>query len=247
MVWPMEVIPAIDIRGGRCVRLEQGDFSRETVFSDDPAEVARRWQEAGARRIHVVDLDGARQGRPMNERQVRRILAAVSIPVQLGGGLRDLAAISRYLEAGVERVVLGTAAVRDEATLLEALARFRQRIVVGVDARQGVVVIEGWTQSSGLPARELVRRLAELGVARIVYTDTLRDGTLSEPNFAALEELLREVSSLPSPLAVIYSGGVSSLDHLRRLARLGVEGAIVGKALYTGALDLAQALAAVRP
>lgn len=243
----MEVIPAIDIRGGRCVRLEQGDFARETVFAGDPAEAARRWQEAGARRLHVVDLDGAREGRPVNEAQVRRILAAVSIPVQLGGGIRDIAAVHRFLEAGVDRVVLGTAAVKDQTALLNALALFRERIVVGVDAREGVVVTEGWRESSGLPAAELVRRLGDMGVSRIVYTDTLRDGTLTEPNFAALEEVLGAASGLPSPLAVIYSGGVSSLEHLRRLAEMGVEGAIVGKALYTGALDLAAALAALSP
>ncbi len=251
----MEIIPAVDIRGGRCVRLAQGDFARETVYDDDPAAAARRWQAAGARRLHVVDLDGAREGRPVNEPAVRRILAEVSIPVQLGGGLRDLAAINRYLESGVERVVLGTAAVKDQTTLLNALALFRERIAVGVDARDGLVVSEGWREASPRPAGELVAELADMGVTRIIYTDTVRDGTLTEPNFPAIENLLSNLQSPPpvlgaaegSNLRIIYAGGVSSLGHLRTLAALGLEGAIVGTALYTGAIDLGQALAALAP
>ena len=238
----MEIIPAIDIRGGRCVRLVQGDYDRETVFADDPAEAARRWRDAGAKRLHVVDLDGAREGRAINAACVERIVAAVDVPVQLGGGLRDLETIGGYLEAGVERVVLGTAAVKDQALLVSALARFPGRIVVGVDARDGIVVTEGWRDASGIEAPELVRQIAELGVPRVIYTDTLRDGTLTEPNFDALETLL---SDRPH-LRIIYSGGVSTVDHLRRLAATGVEGAIVGRALYTGDIDLAEALAAIQ-
>ncbi len=243
----MQIIPAIDIRGGKCVRLEQGDYSRETVFSDDPAAVARRWQEAGARRIHVVDLDGAREGGPRNADVIRRLLATVTALVQVGGGIRDIVAIKGYLAAGADRVVLGTAAVKDQTTLLNAIALFRERIVVGVDAREGVVATEGWLQTSGLTAAELLRQLSELGVRRIIYTDILRDGTMSEPNFAAIGEMLEQASGLPSPVAVIASGGISSIEQLRRLAALGVEGAIVGKALYTGAIDLEVALAAVTP
>ncbi len=238
----MEVIPAIDIRGGRCVRLIQGDYARETVFADDPAEVARRWRDAGATRLHVVDLDGAWEGRPVSADAVERVVSAVDVPVQLGGGIRDLETAGRYLEAGVDRVVLGTAAVKDESFLTEALARYPQRILVGVDARDGVVVTEGWMESSDARAAEFVRRLAKMGVPRIVYTDTLRDGTLTEPNFAALDSLLSMLESPRSGLRVIYSGGVSSLDHLRRLSETEVEGAIVGRALYTGDIDLAQAL-----
>ncbi len=251
----MDIIPAVDIRGGRCVRLEQGDFARETVYADDPAAAARRWQDAGARRLHVVDLDGAREGRPVNQASVRRILAEVSVPVQLGGGLRDVATINRYLESGVERVVLGTAAVKDQTTLLNALALFRERIAVGVDARAGLVVSEGWREASPRPAGELVAELAEMGARRVIYTDTVRDGTLTAPNFAALEQLLSNLQP-PTPvlsaaegadLRIIYAGGVSSLDHLRTLAALGLEGAIVGTALYTGDIDLGQALAALAP
>ena len=240
----MDVIPAIDIRGGRCVRLVQGDYARETVFADDPAEAARRWRDAGAKRLHVVDLDGARLGRPVNWEAVTRIVAAVEVPVQLGGGLRDLGTVQRYLEGGVERVVLGTAAVKDERLLSAALERFPGRIAVGVDARDGVVVTEGWLEASGVAARDLVRRLAALGAPRIIYTDTLRDGTLTEPNFPALQALLADVQASGSEMRVLYSGGVSSLRHVRRLAETGVEGVIVGRALYTGDIDLREALAA---
>ena len=243
----MQVIPAIDIRGGRCVRLEQGDYSRETVFGEDPLAVARRWREAGASCIHVVDLDGAREGRPRNAEVIRRLLVAMRTPVQVGGGIRDMATIKSYLDAGAARVVLGTAAVTDQTTLISALALFRDRIAVGVDAREGIVVTEGWLETSGLTAAELLRQLSELGVRRIIYTDIRRDGMLTEPNFAAIGELLEQASGLPAPVSVIASGGISSIQHLRRLAELGVEAAIVGKALYTGAMDLREALAAVSP
>ena len=240
----MEVIPAIDIRGGLCVRLEQGDYARETVFGDDPAAMARRWQEAGVPRIHVVDLDGAREGRPVNEEAVRSILSAVSVPVQLGGGVRDLSAVERCLSAGVGRVVLGTAAVKNPEVLVEAVSLYRERVVVGVDARDGIVATEGWMEASGVPVGELVRRLSEAGVRRVIYTDIARDGMMSGPNIGALAALLEETAGLPSPVAVIASGGVSSPEHVRRLASVGVEGVIVGRALYTGALDLREALQA---
>jgi len=241
----MDVIPAIDIRGGRCVRLVQGDYERETVFADDPAQAARRWRDAGARRLHVVDLDGAREGRPVNWEAVTRIVGATEAAVQLGGGLRDLGTVQRYLEGGVERVVLGTAAVKDQGLLTAALERFPGRIAVGVDARDGIVVTEGWLEASGVVAGELVRRLATLGVPRIIYTDTLRDGTLTEPNFPALQALLADVQAFGDWMRVLYSGGVSSLRHVRQLAKTGVEGVIVGRALYTGDIDLREALASV--
>jgi phosphoribosylformimino-5-aminoimidazole carboxamide ribotide isomerase len=243
----MEIIPAIDIRGGRCVRLEQGDYARETIFADDPATVARRWQSAGARRIHVVDLDGAREGQVLNRDAVLAVVSAVSIPVQLGGGIRDLATVERYLAAGVDRVILGTAAVKDQMALTSAVAHFRERIAVGVDARDGFVAIEGWRETSSVAAVDLVRQISEAGVSRVIYTDILRDGVLKGPNFAAMEEMVAQASGLPLPVAVIASGGVSSIDHLKRLATTGVEGAIVGRALYTGDVDLVEALAALSP
>ena len=227
------------------MRLVQGDYERETVFADDPAEAARRWRDAGARRLHVVDLDGAREGRPVNWEAVTRIVAAVDVGVQLGGGLRDLGTVQRYLEGGVERVVLGTAAVKDQGLLTAALERFPGQVAVGVDAREGVVVTEGWLKESGVAAADLVRQLVALGVPRIIYTDTLRDGTLTEPNFPALQALLADVQASGEWMRVLYSGGVSSLRHVRQLAKTGVEGVIVGRALYTGDIDLRQALAAV--
>jgi len=233
----MEIVPAIDIRGGRCVRLYQGDFGRETVFADDPVEVARRWQDEGAPRLHVVDLDGAREGWPMNADLVRRIVAAARVPVQVGGGLRDMAAIQRYLDTGVDRAVLGTAAVKDRALLAEALAEHGEKIVVAVDARVGVVAVEGWQEETQVAAVELVSELADLGVGRFIYTDALRDGTLLGPNFAAIESLMDRVSA-----SINYAGGVSSIDDLVRLASLGLEGAIVGKALYTRDVVLREAL-----
>lgn len=239
----MEIIPAIDIRGGLCVRLDQGDYARETVFDDDPASVARRWQDAGATRIHVVDLDGAREGIPRNGEVIRRVLEAVTVRVQVGGGIRDVAVIQGYLDAGAARVALGTAAVKDQATLVNAVSLFRDRILVGVDARDGMVATEGWLETSEIRALDLIQQLSECGVARIFYTDISRDGMQSGPNFPALHEVVEHAAGLPSPVAVIASGGVSSIEHLRRLAQIGVEGVIIGKALYTGALDLREAIA----
>jgi phosphoribosylformimino-5-aminoimidazole carboxamide ribotide isomerase len=241
----MEIIPAVDIRGGRCVRLLRGDYARETVFADDPAVMARRWRDAGAKRLHLVDLDGARDGRPVNRDTVQKIVAAVETPVQLGGGIRDIETIRRYLSDGVDRVILGTAAVKDPGFLASALAEFRDRIVVGVDARDGVVVTEGWRETSEVTAVDLLRQLAELGVPRVIYTDTLRDGTLTEPNYGALETILSDDRLSASNLRVIYAGGVSAIDHVRRLAATSVEAAIVGRALYTGDIDLADALSAI--
>ena len=242
----MEIIPAIDIRGGRCVRLDQGDYDRETVFDDDPVAVARRWEKAGARRLHVVDLDGARDGKPQNEDVIRRVIEAASVAVQVGGGVRDVAAIERYVKAGADRVAMGTAAVKDQTMLVNAVSLFRKRIIVGVDARDGMVATEGWREVSAVRALDLVRQLSEFGVERIFYTDISRDGMLGGPNFPAIQEVVEHAAGLPSPMAVIASGGVSAVEHLKRLRLIGVEGAIIGKALYTGALDIGEALAAVR-
>ena len=245
-ITPMEIIPAIDIRGGRCVRLDQGDYDRETVFADDPVEVAQRWEKAGAKRLHVVDLDGARDGKPQNEDVIRRVLEAVSVAVQVGGGVRDVSVIDRYVKAGADRVAMGTAAVKDQTTLVNAVSLFRGRIIVGVDARDGMVATEGWRETSEVRALDLVRQLSEFGVERIFYTDISRDGMLGGPNFLAIQEVVEHVAGLPSPMAVIASGGVSAVEHIERLRLIGVEGVIIGKALYTGALDISEALAAAK-
>ncbi len=239
----MDIIPAIDIRGGLCVRLDQGDYARETVFDADPVAVAKRWQEAGAARLHVVDLDGAREGNPRNEDVIRRLLRAITARAEVSGGVRDVEVIQRYLDAGADRVALGTAAVKDQTTLVNAVSLFRERILVGVDARDGMVATEGWLETSEMRALDLIQQLSEFGIQRIFYTDISRDGMQSGPNFPAINEVVEHAGGLPSPMAVIASGGVSSIEHLRRLNAIGVEGAIVGKALYTGALDLREALA----
>lgn len=235
----MEVIPAIDIRGGRYVRLEQGDYERETVFGDDPVSVALRWSAEGARRIHVVDLDGARTGQPENLPIVRRIVQTVDTLIQVGGGIRDMSTLRWTLDAGVSRAVLGTAAVKDEQLLHEAVAVAGERLVVSVDARDGLVSLQGWTEATNIRATSFIQRLADLGVERIVYTDILRDGTESGPNFEMYERLTAQ-----SSIAVLAAGGITTLDDLRRLAECGVEGAIIGRALYAGTIDLRDAVVA---
>lgn len=235
----MEVIPAIDLRGGRCVRLHQGDFRRETVFSDDPLSMALRWQEEGGPRLHVVDLDGAATGVPRHLDLIAEIVAALSIPVQVGGGIRTAGTALAWLEAGVDRVVIGTAAVRDPR-MVEEVCRSHgsERVVVSVDAHDGMVALQGWTESSGVSVLELSRSMADLGVERLLYTDIARDGMLSGPDVDTNAALVRDTG-----MAILASGGVSSLEDVRQLAATGVEGVIVGRALYAGTLSLSEAVA----
>jgi phosphoribosylformimino-5-aminoimidazole carboxamide ribotide isomerase len=235
----LEVIPAIDLRGGRCVRFAQGDYDRETQFSDDPVGVARRWEDEGAKRIHVVDLDGAREGRPVNNEIVERIIDAVAVPVQVAGGVRTLDAVQTWLDAGADRVVLGTAAVRDPELAREAARSHPDRVIVSIDARGDSVAVEGWTGETKLKAATFLQTLAAMGVPRFVYTDIDRDGMLDSPNFEMVETM---VAASGRPL--IAAGGVAQVSDLVRLAELGVEGAIVGMALYDGRVDLAEAIAA---
>ncbi|MCI0885373.1 MAG: 1-(5-phosphoribosyl)-5-((5-phosphoribosylamino)methylideneamino)imidazole-4-carboxamide isomerase, partial [Chloroflexi bacterium] len=197
-----------------------------------------------ARRLHVVDLDGARDGKPQNEDVIRRVIEAVSVAVQVGGGVRDISVIDRYVKAGADRVAMGTAAVKDQTMLVNAVSLFRERIIVGVDARDGMAATEGWRETSAVRALDLVQQLSEFGVERIFFTDISRDGMLGGPNFLAIQEVVEHAAGLPSPMAVIASGGVSTVEHLKRLRLIGVEGVIIGMALYTGALDIAEALAA---
>jgi len=235
----VDVIPAIDIRGGRCVRLEQGDYERETVFGDDPVKMAVRWAALGAKRIHVVDLDGARDGSQANAEIVRRIVQTVDSAIQCGGGIRDIPTLEHTLESGVNRVVIGTAAVKDPQMLRDAVAAAGDRLIVSVDAREGLVSLEGWTESTDISAVSLISRLQGMGVQRIVYTDILRDGVKGGPNFGMYERLSAETS-----VKVVAAGGVSSVEDVRRLAEAGVDGAIVGRALYRGELKLSEAIAA---
>ena len=237
----MEVIPAIDLRGGRCVRLVQGDYARETVFSEDPAEVARRWESSGAVRLHVVDLDGARTGTQANLDAIAGIVRAVGIPLQVGGGVRTDEDADALVNLGVDRLVLGTAAVRDSQFVARLCQQFGgQRVVVAVDAKDGQVAIQGWQEHTNVSAADLVQDMTALGVPRFLYTDIARDGTLTQPNFTSIGRLSEGTGAY-----ILASGGVGRLEHLTRLAELGVEGAIVGRALYTGDVDLSQALAAL--
>lgn len=234
----MEIIPAIDIKDGRCVRLYQGDFAQMTVYADDPVAVARQWQAQGASRIHVVDLDGARTGRPQNVDAVLAITQAVQIPVQLGGGLRREEDVAAALALGVERVIIGTVAIVETELVARLLERFGERIIIGIDARNGMVATDGWTVTSTIAATDLAGQMVALGARRFIYTDISRDGSLSGPNFTALAELVK-----PDGPAIIASGGIAKLDHIRQLAQIGVEGVIIGKALYTGAIYLPEAIA----
>ncbi|NLN07549.1 MAG: 1-(5-phosphoribosyl)-5-[(5-phosphoribosylamino)methylideneamino]imidazole-4-carboxamide isomerase [Firmicutes bacterium] len=237
----MVIIPAIDIRGGRCVRLVRGEKERETVYADDPVTVACEFAAAGAKRLHVVDLDGAFAGQMQNGGLIAGIVQAVKIPVQVGGGIRTRQAAEALLDCGVSRVILGTAAVTDPQLVSDLCTRYSGRIMAGIDARDGMVAIRGWVEEADLTAMELARRLADLGITEIVYTDILRDGTLTGPNLKALREMATSV-----PVEVIASGGISSLEDIRQLLplrRLGVKGVIIGQAFYTGKISLPEALA----
>jgi phosphoribosylformimino-5-aminoimidazole carboxamide ribotide isomerase len=236
----MQVIPAIDLRGGRCVRLVQGDYNRETVFSDDPVAVALRWEQEGAERLQLIDLDGARTGAPTEAETIERIVRAVSIPVQVGGGMRLLQQAHRYLQAGADRVIFGTAAIKDRDLIAEALAMDRAAVIVALDAKDGRVQIEGWRDETDISAIDLAHELEAMGVVRVLATDVSRDGTLTEPNYGGLAQLCAATS-----MAVIAAGGVASLAQLARLAAIGAEAAILGRALYSGAVRLPEALAAV--
>ena len=238
----MIILPAIDIKDGTCVRLYQGDFDRLTTYDTDPVQVARRWQDAGASWLHVVDLDGALNGYPANLEVIRRIRSAVSLHIECGGGLRTLDAMQRMLDMGIDRIVLGTIALTDPDLLQAALQRWPERVVVGLDARDGRVAIAGWRETSQVQATALAGELAARGVARFVYTDIARDGALRGPNLPALQAMQAAISNISPGSALIASGGIASIADLQAIAQLGIEGAIAGKALYTGAIDLAQAI-----
>jgi len=228
------------LRDGRCVRLYQGDYRQETVFSDDPLDVALKWQSMGAPRLHIVDLDGAATGEIGNLQIISNITEAMLIPVQLGGGIRRIETIEALLKAGIDRVILGTAAVENPQLVTEACRRYQENIIVGIDARQGMIATRGWLENTELKAVDLAETMAKKGVRRFIYTDIERDGTLTEPNFSAISGFIDELK-----LPVIAAGGVTSLNHLKTLQKIGAEGAIIGRALYTGDIDLKEALNAL--
>jgi len=234
----MQVIPAVDIKGGKCVRLYQGDYNRETVFSEDPVAMALKWQAQGARRLHIVDLDGAASGEPRNIAAIEAIVKQTGLPIQLGGGIRNETTVKKLLDIGIQRVILGTAAIEQPELIRKLCQKYNEAIIAGIDARDGLVATHGWKKNTTVTALELSQQMAALGIPRVLYTDIKRDGTLTEPNYTAIAEVIDKAK-----LAVIAAGGISAISHLKKLKEIGVEGAIVGKALYTGNINLKEALA----
>ena len=236
----MVVIPAIDIKGGRCVRLQQGEMSKETVYSEVPEEMAVKWVEKGAERLHLVDLDGAVEGKAVNKEVIRRIVAAVPIPVQLGGGMRDMETIETYLKLGINQVILGTVAYKNPEFLTQTCKDFAGRIILGVDARKDRVAVEGWTEETDMTVTQIAKRFENIGISAIIYTDIHRDGMSTGPNVEATKMLAQTVVT-----PVIASGGISGIDDVAKILDLeeyGVIGMITGRALYRGTLDLAEAI-----
>ena len=233
----MRIYPAIDIKDGKCVRLLRGSFSDVTVYGDDPVEMALKWEALGGEYIHVVDLDGALKGRGVNAEVIKRICAAADVPVQTGGGIRTMEDIEAKLSCGIARVIIGTKAVSDIGFVKEAVKNYGDRIVIGIDAKDGMAAVEGWEKTSGYTAVELAERMTDIGVKTIVYTDISTDGTLQGPNVAAMREVAAAVDA-----DIIASGGVGSIEHIRSLVPTGVEGVIVGRALYTGDVELSEAV-----
>ena len=234
----MEIIPSIDLKHGRCVRLYQGDYNQETVYSQDPLSVAVEWEQQGAPRLHLVDLDGAARGNPANLKIIAAIVKKLTIPIQLGGGIRSAETADALLKLGIDRVVIGTAAVQDPKMVhMLCQQHGSQRVVIAVDARDGQVAIKGWQETTRVTAIKLADRMSKLGVCRLLYTDISRDGTLTEPNFDANRTLVERTG-----LAIQASGGIASLKHIRRLMDTGAEGAILGRALYTGDVQLPNAI-----
>jgi phosphoribosylformimino-5-aminoimidazole carboxamide ribotide isomerase len=236
----MKILPAIDIRNGRCVRLYQGDFQKEEIFSDDPVEVAIRWEEQGAERIHVVDLDGAVTGDLINLSIIEMITKRVNVPIQVGGGVRSYTAARKLLDAGVSSLIVGTAVIENIDLVDELLTMVgSETLIIGVDAKEGIVATRGWVRQSSVIAFDLVKELISKGFEQFIYTDISKDGTMTEPNFAAISELV------VLPVKIIASGGVANIEQLHHLKTLGVYGAIVGRALYTGDIDLRKAISEI--
>lgn len=237
----MRIYPAIDIKDGNCVRLLQGRFSDVTVYGDSPADMAKKWESLGGEFIHVVDLDGALKGHGVNADIIREICRSVNVPVQTGGGIRSMEDIEAKLDCGINRVIIGTKAVSDSEFVKRAVDKYKEKIVIGIDAKDGMVAIEGWEKTSDFTAVEFAKKMADIGVKTIVYTDIATDGTLAGPNTAAMQEMASNVNA-----DIIASGGVGNLEHIKSLISTGVEGVIVGRALYTGNVKLEEAIKLLR-
>jgi len=233
----MEIIPAVDIKGGKCVRLYQGDYNRETVFDEYPVTAALIWYSQGARWLHIVDLDGAVAGEPKNMAVVEEIIKETGLLIELGGGIRQEDVAEKLLRQGVGRIVLGTAAIENRELVKKLCQKFGEAIAVSLDARDGTIAIRGWQKNTPVEILQLSREMADTGVSRLIYTDIKRDGTLTEPNFDMIKRLIAATN-----VPVIVAGGISRLEHLQKLGELGVEGAIIGKALYTGDINLGEAI-----
>ena len=234
----MDIIPAVDLKNGKCVRLYQGDYTKETIYADDPVAIAQQWYDIGARRLHIVDLDGAKSGSLVNAAIICQIAKQIAIPIQVGGGIRNESTVKTLLDMGVKRVILGTIAIEQPDLIQTLCTKYGDAIIVGIDARDGCVATRGWYTNTQRTALDLGMEMKKRGVQRILYTDIKRDGTLTEPNFAAITEISEKLK-----IAVIAAGGVSSIDHIRKLMDSGIDGAILGKALYTGHIKLGEALA----
>jgi phosphoribosylformimino-5-aminoimidazole carboxamide ribotide isomerase len=232
----MQIIPAIDIKNGKCVRLTQGDFTREKIYSDDPVAIAKRWGKQGAKTLHVVDLDGAKNGNMENFETIKQIVKKVSIPVQVGGGIRNKRTVEKLLKIGVARVVLGTVALDDEEELKKTLEHFPTQIAVALDSKDGKLMKNGWVENSNEDIISVAKRLEKLGVKLFIYTDILKDGTLTKPNYDAIRNLIKNIS-----VSLTVSGGISSVGQIRKLKNLKVEGIILGKALYEGKINFKEA------
>ena len=234
----MLILPAIDIRNGKCVRLQQGDYSQETIYADNPVEMAKHWEQQGAEFLHIVDLDGAKEGVPSNFSIVSKIATSTTIPIELGGGVRNQETIQRYLDSGVNRLIIGTLALKKADWFREMCRQFPQKLVLGIDGRNGFVATEGWLETSQTPATELAKKYADLPLAALVYTDIAKDGMLQGPNIKEMEAMRRTV-----PVPLIVSGGIASLDYVRLLASRNFYACIIGKALYEQKFCLADVLA----
>ena len=234
----MEVIPAIDIRAGRCVRLIQGDYSKETIFADNPMEMAIKWESEGAEYLHIIDLDGAKEGSAVNMDVISKICADSAARIQVGGGIRDYETAARYMDVGVSRVIMGTSAV-DRTDELERILKSigAESLVVSVDAREGIVALDGWTRESRMTVETVVKNIEALGVKRCMYTDILKDGPVSAPNYAGVEDVVSSTN-----MKIMAAGGIAALSQLKRMSIVGVEATIVGRALYTGDIRLRQAI-----
>jgi phosphoribosylformimino-5-aminoimidazole carboxamide ribotide isomerase len=237
----MIIYPAIDVQNGRCVRLSQGKFTDETVYSDYPIEVAKKFDQMGAEYLHLIDLDGARLGEPQNIAVISEIAVTVGIPIQLGGGIRTIETMEIILNKGIERIILGTSAVNNQELVKKAVKSFGKNLAIAIDARDGMVAIEGWAKTSSFTALGFAKKMEDIGASVIIYTDISRDGMLNGPNLKAMEEMVKAVD-----IDVIASGGITSLQDIRNLKQVGVSGAIVGRALYTGDIDLQEAIAAAK-